>query len=747
MFKSMGSLFILFGLVLALATSVASPVIAEANGDTYRIVLRYYDDIQITYELTYPVGSADLPNRTFAQDVPIGGVGVPGAGPFDIDPFIATQIYCVDPYTPFHGNVPGLGGSYQWSHGAMADTLTGYVEAAPWNSSGAVQKYGEAVGWLVANGYRGIYTTTGALDDDDDAESKASVARLNAWYESTVGTINKEIALMATKVAIWKVVAGDENVQIKETTIDGSAKRDIFDRLVSALVNAANNPSLRPSTGVAVTDFSLSISPHPSAEFDETTGATHDFYGPLSVEANLSNARAGADLSDLDKIFLTANGIESSGVKFVSSPDSDLDLATDVLPGTNNLEQYVTGNGAGASWTSNDFYIAIPKGRVPERGDRLSIRAMAMASDVPVAEGTPVVLAFSQGDVQDWDAIQAFIGGTLDGQRVNLYAETELNTGDTSLGELYISKQVVNASEQTANHEFTFRVHYSNDSDFDNSRVLNLTDHPVRGAFSVNTAANTFTLRNGGLALIQDLPMEVRGEFGEYDYYYWVEEVEPLPAGYEAPSWVLDIGNPQGAFFPGHTAGPFRLDAVGTELAFVTVTNIAPAEETDTTTTSADTTTTPATTTTSTVAATTTPAGTTVAPTGTATEPTTTTASTVAATTTPTGTTVAPAGTTTTQVGGATGTVPTGTVGTGTEPTGTLGTGTVGTGTVGTGTVGTGTVGTGTRPSVTTPRPGGPGEGNPPTGITGDTTAVVMFILGAVCVAGATQFKRRRKFN
>ncbi|MCL2884479.1 MAG: hypothetical protein FWF49_03210, partial [Oscillospiraceae bacterium] len=165
--------------LFALLVSLSAPA-AAADNNQYRIVLRYYDPIQITYTIQYPA-SDDRGEWTGPEDVPVGGVGVPDANnKFGINPYLSTQIYCVDPFTPFHGQVPGLGGSFEWDTGSMADTVTGYVEAAPWVTSGAMQVYGDAVRWLAANGYRGVYNYGGT----DDAESQASVARLNTMFPS-----------------------------------------------------------------------------------------------------------------------------------------------------------------------------------------------------------------------------------------------------------------------------------------------------------------------------------------------------------------------------------------------------------------------------------------------------------------------------------------------------------------------------------------------------------------------------------
>ena len=569
MFRRKGASLIVFVLVITLLAGIMT-IPALAASEQYRIVLRFYDPIQITYTIKYPAGNI----RSFPEDIPIGGVGVPGAGSFDINPFIASQIYCVDPFTPFHNNVPGVGGSIDWDITTVG-AVSGYVSAAPWAMNGATQVYRDAVGWIVANGYRGIFTTSGTLTGGDDGESQQSVARLNAMFPG-IGPIDKEIAVMATKVAIWKAVAGD-SVQVDKTTLDiDPGRRATFDMLVDSLVYEASKllqPGVRPSVPgqVQVTEFNISIREGADAEYDETSSAAYSYYGPMYVSASLEN---GSGLAGMSAVSLTASGPNSGGVRFVSAKTNNPsdELPSDLIPGTARNSQYTTGSGSGSDWESNPFYIAIPKSRTPARGDQLLISAMAMAPSVNVVDGTPIILAFAQNDVQDWDAIQAFVGGASGNQRIDMYAEDNWHTGGTSLGELYISKQVKDADEDTVDDTFTFAVYYNDTNTFDPAKRLNLTDYPVLGSLGVNTGNNTFTLKNGGLALIKGLPMVVSGGNTTYEYYYWVEEIN-LGQNYDTPNLVLNTGKPAGLTANGNRIGPFRLDDDGADLGFVTVTN------------------------------------------------------------------------------------------------------------------------------------------------------------------------------
>jgi len=561
-------------LALVVGTLISSAGLASAAGnDPMRIVLSYYDPIQITYTISYPA-SSDKDKWTGPEDVPIGGVGVPDpANEFAISPYAATQVYCVDPFTAFHSRVGGLGGHFQWNTGTggMADTVAGYVSAAPWIMSGAMQTYGAAVGWVATNGYRGTFN----YGKTDDAESQASVARLQAMFP-TIGTIDKTIAVMATKVAIWKLVAGD-SVTVLSTTLDGNpARKATFEALVSGLVNAANAAATGvPMPGqLATSSFSLQVGPSTTPTYDDTSDPSYNLFGPMTVTGTLNNPAAGGDLSGLTGVALTASGLESSGVKFLASPSAADLLPTGTVPGTTQPAQIVAGSATGGVWTSDEFYLAIPKGRTPDRGDTLTVNAMAMAPDVPVLEGTPVVFAFADPTTgqQNWDTIQAFIGGVAAGQSVNLYAEANWYSGGTSEGTLRISKTVRNASPQDVGVAFDFKVYYNTSTDWSTAKALNLADFPVRGA-PADTASNTFSLSNGGLAIIAGLPMNVSGTPG-YSYHYWVEEVSPPTVGFDPPSLVLTGGTADTGMSTANPIGPFQLDTGGNAgLALVGVTN------------------------------------------------------------------------------------------------------------------------------------------------------------------------------
>jgi hypothetical protein len=323
------------------------------------------------------------------------------------------------------------------------------------------------------------------------------------------------------------------------------------------------------------------------AVFDEAK-EDFDYYGPIIVTGALENGNA---LPDLGKVFLTAGGLNASGVCFVSAESGEPGavLGEDTLYGTDRQAQYIRGSLEGdAAWKSGPFYLAVPKGRVePPRGDQLMVRAMAMAPGVEVAGGTPIAFIFEFGGAQDWDAIQAFIGGAKEGAATDLYAEASLYTGDTTLGELWISKQVENVTPVDNSQEFRFAVYYNayeeggaggaSSYKYAEGQRLNLADHPVRGAASVNTGEggdpslwNTFTLKNGGLAKIEGLPMVVEGDPVAYTYCYRVEEMD-CPGQYDPPRYFIYDFTSKGDI-PLTEADYFTIDT-DMEAAAVTVIN------------------------------------------------------------------------------------------------------------------------------------------------------------------------------
>jgi len=538
---------------IVLLTSFTARSDDHLNGDDFTVEIKYYDSVAIYYTLNYPTGGVWSGNA----DIPIGGLRRSTGGDL-----IISQVYCVDPFVSFHafadtsdwlgpivtnryrdvynrwGSEPGPVINYRPEGERWAATTTdikaGYVAAAPWTSSGAVRQNADAVSWLILNGYRGDFRV-------HDGESDKSLERLKDMYPS-IENIDKTVAVMATKVALWRLLTYDNPsaVDISGTSLDRAPLwRQTFDRLVEDLVHDAfeYQNRLAPQPGdLEHTQLCLTIN---DSNTLPVTDSGYVYYGPLNVTAELLDLPLGTDLETLtvEDIFLTVGGIDSSGISFVTAQTASApSLERGTIPGTADETYYtnVDYDEHTETWISGDFYLKISTSRTEEL-DLLTIRAMGMAPKVPVIEGTPVVLVYQHADgVQDWNAVQAFIGAAKPGSLIDLYDEASLNIQNSPLGEIYVAKQVVNATPLDQDVEFTFQVRYINATNISgaiigSSEVLDLTEHPVHGAYSVDTVANTFNLRNGQLAMIQDLPIQ--------DYYYWV--VESSSSGYDTPQFTI----------------------------------------------------------------------------------------------------------------------------------------------------------------------------------------------------------------
>ena len=527
--KALFTACIVVGTVLLSAVGFSIKTHADVLSP-YTATLRYYDDIQITYTLNYPSGSI----WSGSGDVPIGGVA------------IADQIYCADPFVAFHSIA-----NTSWDNltHATVDTMGDYVVAAPWATSTTVQQNDDALRWLIYHAYRGDYLA-------NDNVSVASVARLNAMYPS-IGpvAIDRRIALMATKVAIWKQIEGD-NLIILRTSLNAN-EQITFDNLVAALVSDAQTKGATDRYG---TEFSIDI--HGSFQIDHDDG-TYDYYGPLTIAADLWNSDGGAIELLMNDVFLTASGPDSDLIEFVDAIDNSLPNA--VVYGTAQSTAYLNHDDfstVSGEWTSTSFYLKIPKARQPQNGEHLTIRAMAKADDVPLVEGTTVLFIHGNSGIQDWNYVQAFIGAAKDGMEVDLYAEARLRTSD--LGAIRISKSIEHASPFDENSEFEFKLYHSDSPGPPNliNDVVILQDYIISSALDVDYLNNTITLKNGGSVIIDGLPQTG---------YYWVEELQPLGAVFGIPR--IDVLVANGAPLPtvfGFITNAFVMDD---DYAFVRFTN------------------------------------------------------------------------------------------------------------------------------------------------------------------------------
>jgi hypothetical protein len=551
-----------------------------ADNNSYTVQAKYYDALTIYYKINYPDGSF----REFGEDAPVGVLKDSNGK------VIMNQIYCVDPFAAFVDKLtssekttqgplvsntykevysirgPLLTKNYIWAPytkdgenwgSTTTYTKEGYTFAAPWTSSAGTQKKKDAVAWLILNGYRGDFRAHGG----ETSESQISLDRLNNMYRNTVGGyIDKSTALMATKYALWEILTSDmpeDTVAATSTMLKNvdPVWQQIFYNLSAALINDAlkwYDGDARNGTGEIplskITSLHLDIRNNIdtiTAPLNET--GEYMYYGPLTVGASINNPSGTADKAPiLEKVFLSVSdkisGAELPSISFVSRT-TYTDLNRDALPGTNQSTQYISvSSKSGRGWESDEFYLKIPKDLISSGAvdiNRLTVKAMAMATKVPVEGGTPAVLVYQYPDghpnagAQDWNAIQAYIGAAAQDAEIDLFAQTSLNTDAKSLGDIYIYKRIESGEALTQGdieQEFTFQVYHSamkpdaGDNTYPPSGAELLMNYQIEkvspdGVVSNSTISDgIIKLKTGGKVGLKYLPA---------NGYYWVVETNP----------------------------------------------------------------------------------------------------------------------------------------------------------------------------------------------------------------------------
>jgi hypothetical protein len=608
-------------IIVIMAGIMLYSVLAASPTGPYSVMVKYYDSVWINYALN--------PNTDKFRnyDVPIGGIGemtMPVDGTFTN--VLAHQAYCIDPFVPFAGadgtNKYTLGpprsntytgasdlyrgvitGNYVMSGESWEPTMThwrsDYYTVTPWAMSDTFKENYRAVMWLIYNGYRGCFLTHGLPPGDDDGESQASLDRLNGRYGGSVGEpnyIDKSMALVATKVAIWRVLTdGDPGSFILHDTVfhgiddNGTDRGAVFDELVRRLVvdaKAANPPS---APTPEYTRMTLSINAN-NILYGVTDTSNPDYvYYPFSVTANILNAEGGASAVDglgID-VYLNVSGPFAGDVSFAwLSGGAYIDLDRGQLPGTTgaaNNQQVVGGIFSDSTCVLGNLFLKVPSDRVNFLGpdtagsELLRIYAKAHVKDVPAVPGTSLPVAAMSGDgVQDWNIVQAFIGATKRGAEISVFNEVSLNIQGSSEGELEINKRLQEVTTVDANRFFTFALYGGPEPVFAESHLVRLDFHGIEPADSQIGNTNTFRLRHDQSVKITGLP--------EY-FHYWLVELDDGTGDFEAPLYNFLSGVPEANItFParavsaapianGYRTCSFRLGGTGTARAEITVTN------------------------------------------------------------------------------------------------------------------------------------------------------------------------------
>jgi hypothetical protein len=414
---------------LTLLVVAAGPAVVAAQplaGGTgpYTVDVRYDDTLVIDYRISGTWHRSHVSVRGAYETANSANI-------------VSSQLYCLDPNVPYriYANASPV------SSGIVDYFMSGYTvvslpdspPAMPqsWNPVNWSALNWDAINWLVINGYRGDYY-------NNDAESQASVDRLQGYYPSLGSDITAKIAIMATKSAIWEIVGGS-TFDLLPPPYLSSAEQTVFLTLVSEMVSSAiNAAAVTPTVPPAPSEFKLTLD-ESSAIFSAPSGG-YRYYGPIMVNAEVDNPGILLSPPVLDKIFLTVSGASITGVELVQV-SGGASLPVDNLYGTATPTPYIPGapitftNASGGIWRAGNsspdsiFYLKIPETRA-FGSNELTIDAVAGIDDQPLAlGGMPLIFIYENNLQQDWDAIQPFIGMATNDDKAFSYAQARLTRG------------------------------------------------------------------------------------------------------------------------------------------------------------------------------------------------------------------------------------------------------------------------------------------------------------------------------
>jgi len=571
--------------IAILAGVLLYSVLAADPPEPYTVLVKYYDSVSTHYRLVELNGTLfDHPT-----DIPVGGIGRIGASPpvGGFTEVLAQQAYCIDPFVPFRSAqgtqsaeigpvVPTTGyngylatfglyggitstdknyfaGGETWGE-ATTDWRGGYHAVPPWVMSDALKDNAAAVWWLVYNGYRGDFRA-------HEAESQASLTRINNAYGGAEGTdeyIDKTMAMMATKIAIWRVLTNDDAsifrlVAAGPNANFSDARQKVYSDLVDALVNDAKKANMgTPPIGTdGYTKMTLTLD---ATHMLSTDAADEDpqfaYYGPILLNAAVEN---GVDVNGKEiNVFLSATGPFSDGVGFATlSGAAYSELPTKPLPNSGGQQLHcVSRTFSGSICAIDDLYLKVPISRMEALGqdlvpnELLLVRAMASALDIGVVEGTPVpIAALSGDDVQDWDVAQAFVGAAASGASINMFAEIAVRTQEDFDGEITITKNLTEANTADAGRRFQFTLLYGPSPYLSAATQVDLDLHDISPAANRIGETNNFWLTSNSAAIkITNLPEH---------FFYWLVELREGMGDFNAPMYDVRAGIPEaGVAFP-----------------------------------------------------------------------------------------------------------------------------------------------------------------------------------------------------
>ncbi|MDR2213009.1 MAG: Cys-Gln thioester bond-forming surface protein [Pseudomonadales bacterium] len=405
-------------LAVAAGPSVVAAQVLPGGTGPYTVDVTYDDSIVIDYRI----------NGTWHRS----HVSVRGAyETANSANIISSQLYCLDPNVPYRIYANAAPGSSGVANYFMSGyTVVSLPDSPPtmpqsWNPVDWNALDWDAINWLVINGYRGDYY-------GNDAESQASVDRLQGYYPSLGGGITAKIAMMATKAAIWTIVGGS-TFELLFPPFLSSTEQTVFMALVSNMVASATTAAT--TVPPAPSEFRLTLD-----ESGATLGAPsggYRYYGPITATAEVDNPGILLTPPILDKIFLILSGTDTAGIELVHVVGG-ASLPIDSLYGTTTPTPYISGtpiaftNTGGNIWRTDNpdpnstFYLKIPATRALGNNG-LAIDAVAGIDDQPLAlGGTPLIFIYENNLQQDWDAIQPFIGMASNDDKAIAYAQARL---------------------------------------------------------------------------------------------------------------------------------------------------------------------------------------------------------------------------------------------------------------------------------------------------------------------------------
>ncbi|MDR1620085.1 MAG: thioester domain-containing protein, partial [Clostridiales bacterium] len=402
---------------LLCALFFVTPQLASAEADTnaYTVVLGYSDDIQLRYQYFQ-----DHKAKEVTGDVPLGGAYL-NYGTVD-QTLAIPQIYCVDAAVPFHSEVSSVSGKppSQWysprtwngwviKNWFQIDEVPNYVAAAPEQIPAILGAHWRELEWIVMNGYQG---------KDSTGDDINHLTQMNSDFPLSEGTFGADVAVMATKAAIWHFTnPGIEYVStnflvksIGNPASLNALKHRQFTALLEALIKGAtayaSNPSASPITydvspyGIYIDPPTASpvVDPNNPAYLDPDNPAVptyYNIYGPYYVRETFASVTGHSDVTNSTRgeVFLSMN-IPGLDVTFysddpVTNPGSAVPLPYDgTIYGGAIQAPHVALN--------TQFYIrALPQTISAYEADGLAITALAKEEIKEVQNGTvklPTVL-------------------------------------------------------------------------------------------------------------------------------------------------------------------------------------------------------------------------------------------------------------------------------------------------------------------------------------------------------------------